>query len=142
MPVAAVAMVVEGFAATDALVGGLMIASGALSLAGEVTGNKTLSTLGAVAGLGAGVAGLASGGFLGDAAQSTEKSASSSFSSLFTPATTAPADALNAGASVTGDVTPLATGASPTDAPAPGSFGASITDPSQGLLGGNMPRVS
>lgn len=39
------------------LVGGMMFASGALSFVGSVTGNKTLSMLGTVAGIGAGVAG-------------------------------------------------------------------------------------
>lgn len=43
------------------LVGGLMVAGGALTAIGTVTGNKKLATLGAVMGLGAGVANLASG---------------------------------------------------------------------------------
>ena len=151
MPIAAVAMIVEGSVAADALVGGLMIASGALSLAGEVTGNKTLSELGAVAGIGSGVAGLASGGFLGSAAQGAEQSASSSFSSLFTPATVAPADAVAAGAATTGDIAPLATsGAASSAADTPGMVSPTgmdltaqaPTDTTAGLLGGASPNAS
>lgn len=70
MPVVAVAVIAYGasmaYAAGTLLsLGGLMMASGALSLAGQLTGNKTLSTLGAVAGVAAAGIGLwqAAGGF-------------------------------------------------------------------------------
>lgn len=49
------------------MVGGLMMASGAMSFVGSITGNKTLTMLGAVAGLGAG----AVGGFEALAAEGT-----------------------------------------------------------------------
>lgn len=70
MPVVAVAVIAYGasmaYAAGTLLsLGGLMMASGALSLAGQLTGNRTLSTLGAVAGVAAAGIGLwqAAGGF-------------------------------------------------------------------------------
>lgn len=63
MPVVAVAVIAYGasmaYAAGTLLsLGGLMMASGALSLAGQLTGNRTLSTLGAVAGVAAAGIGL------------------------------------------------------------------------------------
>lgn len=59
MPVAAIAVFAYGasIVATEVVIGGLLMASGALSFVGSVTGNKTLSMLGAVAGLGAGAVG-------------------------------------------------------------------------------------
>lgn len=85
MPVAAVAVIAYGastaYAAGTLLsLGGLMMASGALSLAGQLTGNKTLSTLGAVAGVAAAGIGLwqAAGGFASgvDAANAASGAAS------------------------------------------------------------------
>ena len=62
MPVAAVAAIAVGVSVGAAtIVGGLAIASGALSLAGQITGNKTLKTLGMVAGLASAGAGLIGG---------------------------------------------------------------------------------
>lgn len=84
MPVVAVAVIAYGasmaYAAGTLLsLGGLMMASGALSLAGQLTGNKTLSTLGAVAGVAAAGIGLwqAAGGFASgvDAASSASGAA-------------------------------------------------------------------
>lgn len=66
MPVVAVAAIAYGaFSMAGAVVmssawiaGGLMMASGALSLAGQITGNKTLSMVGAVVGVAAAGVGL------------------------------------------------------------------------------------
>lgn len=64
MPVVAVAMIAYGAAGMAGIVtmnvvaAGLMMAGGALSLAGSITGNKTLSMIGSVVGLAAGAVGL------------------------------------------------------------------------------------
>lgn len=66
MPVAGVVMIAVGMG-MEGLAAGLMIAGGALSIAGSITGNKTLSMLGAVAGFAAGGIGMFSGAEAGAA---------------------------------------------------------------------------
>lgn len=58
---AAIGSISAGMAATSTLLGGIMIAGGIASGLGAITGNKTLSTIGAVAGL----AGFGVGAFTG-----------------------------------------------------------------------------
>lgn len=58
---AAIGSISAGMAATSALLGGIMIAGGIATGLGAITGNKTLSTIGAVAGL----AGFGVGAFTG-----------------------------------------------------------------------------
>lgn len=54
-----------GFAASSMVVKGLMIAGGAMSVIGGVTGNRKLTQIGSIVSLAGGIGGLASGAFKG-----------------------------------------------------------------------------
>jgi hypothetical protein len=75
--VAAGASIAAGVTA-GGIVGGLMIAGGAMSGIGAITGNKSLSRFGAVLGLAGGVAGLATGAWTSAASTISEEAASAS----------------------------------------------------------------
>lgn len=58
MPVAPVIMAVAAYAAENVVVAGLLWAGAAMSAVGQITGNKTLTMLGSIAGLAAGGVGM------------------------------------------------------------------------------------
>lgn len=104
------------------IVGGLMVAGGALSLVGNITGNKFLSTMGMVAGA---VGGLGAAGVFGEGFKAA------TFANTFGGASSA-APALSGAQGVAGaadDVAAAASAASPTVANTPAAFSTPLASP-------------